>query len=519
MKKMNLIKKFSMLLLVFVALFGFTIQAKAAAPESFTMSAPKRLDSYISTVYFNYKTTSNGTVVYCTEFVKNPPPAGTYFTKNRQLDAGIAYILENGYPNKKFTGNNNQDYYITQLAMWWYIDKVNGTSSSITTRFESGKFDSYSLTPYVKQLKDGALNAKSKGYATPSIKLSTNNVNLTISGDKKYFVSQTISVKTSSVSGNYTVKLTSAPSGTIVTDVNGNSKTTFAQNEGFIVKVPASSIGKDNLKNTISLSVSATGSVNKAYEYKTTQVSTQNVTPAVLYPETSTVSDNLSLNLNSSGVKISKQDITSKKELPGATLVVKDEKGNQIDKWVSKDEPHYIYNLASGTYYLTETIAPEGYVLSTETIKFTINNDGSVQTVVMYNTQKEEPVVKISKQDITSKEELPGATLTIKDSKGKVVATWVSTNEPYYLTLKPGKYTLQEDIAPEGYVLSSEIIEFEVEDDGEITTVIMYNEQIAEEVVVPITDSSSTLIYILSIVMIIGGLGLVYYYKKIRQQG
>ena len=177
-------------------------------------------------------------------------------------------------------------------------------------------------------------------------------------------------------------------------------------------------------------------------------------------------------------LNVSKQDITTKEELPGATLVIKDKSENIIDKWISTNEPHYIEGLKEGEYTLTETIAPDGYKLSSETIKFTLKADGSIQSVVMYN-EKEVTKVKISKQDITSKKELPGATLVIKDKNGKVVETWVSTNEPKYIEgLKPGDYTLTETIAPDGYELSKETIKFTLKANGTIQNVVMYNNKI-----------------------------------------
>ena len=86
------------------------------------------------------------------------------------------------------------------------------------------------------------------------------------------------------------------------------------------------------------------------------------------------------------GASISKKDATTGSELPGATLVVKDYDGKVIDTWVSTDKPHLIENLKAGIYTLTETIAPNGYILSTETVTFTIKDDGSVTPVVMYNS-------------------------------------------------------------------------------------------------------------------------------------
>ena len=85
-------------------------------------------------------------------------------------------------------------------------------------------------------------------------------------------------------------------------------------------------------------------------------------------------------------VKISKRDITSDKELAGATLQIIDEDGNVVEEWVSTNEPHFIESrLISGKEYtLRETIAPNGYQIANE-IKFTVNADGSVTEVVMYD--------------------------------------------------------------------------------------------------------------------------------------
>ena len=209
-------------------------------------------------------------------------------------------------------------------------------------------------------------------------------------------------------------------------------------------------------------------------------------------------------------VKISKQDITSKEELPGATLVIKDKNGKEIDKWVSTTEPHYIEGLEPGEYTLTEVVAPNGYVLSKESITFTVKADGSITEAVMYNSRT--TITKISKQDITTKKELAGAELVIKDKNGKEIDKWVSTTEPHYIEgLEPGEYTLTEIVAPNGYVLSKESITFTVKNDGSITEVVMYNTLYE----VPITDlnvSKTMIIVALSLIML--GAGVVVYYAK-----
>ena len=60
-------------------------------------------------------------------------------------------------------------------------------------------------------------------------------------------------------------------------------------------------------------------------------------------------------------VKISKKDITNKKELPGAKLKILDENGDVVEKWTSGKKPHYIEKLPIGNYTLVEVTAPNGY--------------------------------------------------------------------------------------------------------------------------------------------------------------
>ena len=85
-------------------------------------------------------------------------------------------------------------------------------------------------------------------------------------------------------------------------------------------------------------------------------------------------------------VKISKLDITTDKELAGATLQIIDKDGNVVDEWVSTTEPHFIEaELTAGEKYtLHEAAAPDGYVIAND-VEFTVNSDGTVTKVVMYD--------------------------------------------------------------------------------------------------------------------------------------
>ena len=157
-------------------------------------------------------------------------------------------------------------------------------------------------------------------------------------------------------------------------------------------------------------------------------------------------------------LQISKTDITTGKELPGARLTLTDTEGKKIDEWVSTEEPHYIEKLPVGIYKLTEITSPDGYGTAEE-ITFEVKNTTEIQKVEM----KDAPLrkVEISKTDITTSKELPGAHVSVTDESGKVIDEWISTDKPHTMTLNAGKYTLKEEKAPEGYVTAEEVV-FEV---------------------------------------------------------
>ena len=168
-------------------------------------------------------------------------------------------------------------------------------------------------------------------------------------------------------------------------------------------------------------------------------------------------------------VEISKVDITTNKELPGAELIITNKDGKEIDRWVSTDTPHYIEKLPAGEYTLTEVTAPDGYAFA-ESVTFTVLPIGEVQ---QFEMRDDVIKVEISKVDITTNKELPGAELTITDKNGKEIDRWVSTDTPHFIEKLPaGEYTLTEITAPDGYDIA-ESIRFTVLPTGEVQTVVM----------------------------------------------
>lgn len=153
-------------------------------------------------------------------------------------------------------------------------------------------------------------------------------------------------------------------------------------------------------------------------------------------------------------ITASKREITGTKEIEGAKMTVKDEAGKTVDTWTSGKEEHYVSGLEEGKKYtLIEETAPDGYVKA-ESIEFTVSKEKKNEAYIMKDKQ-----VSVTKTDITGTQEVPGATLTVKDEDGNTVDTWVSGDKEHYVSgLEEGKtYTLVEETAPEGYVRAEEI--------------------------------------------------------------
>lgn len=203
------------------------------------------------------------------------------------------------------------------------------------------------------------------------------------------------------------------------------------------------------------------------------------------------------------------------KTVVGATLHIEDSNGKKIgESWVTDNNAHSIEKLEPGVYYLVEDKAPDGYVRNKSKVKFEVK--GNEIKVIEVKMTNEKSVVEISKQDATTGEELPGATLKLTDEKGEIVDEWVSTDKPYIIKgLKDGKYKLTETIAPEGYTLSTKTVEFEVKDGKVDKPVVMENELTP----VPSTGGTrSTLLLFVAMLDIALGIGIINYVRKTRLQ-
>ena len=506
-----------------------------AAAKTIKVGKATLLPGYVAGTKYNIKPLVGGGYGYCLNIHKGNASNTTQYLQN-EMNAGIAYILENGYPKKHFTGDKKKDFYITQGAIWWYLDDTTGTSY-LSKSFKTNGSDKYGLRKYMKKLVSGAKEAKKNGYSKPSLNAKVSSTKMTLSSDKKYYVSKAIDANAKNIDGKYKVSVTSAPSGTIITDTNGNKQTSFKASEKFLIKIPASKIAEGKTVSA-KVKITASSTINKAYKYAPKNDSIQPIT--VLQPYTKSVSDTIGVKATKpktpkpeptptpnnlpkpAKVSILKLDKDTNATVEGAVLVVKDANGNEIDRFTSTSEAHEIENIANGTYTVEEVEAPSGYELSTEKETFTIDDDTKTVEVKFYNTPKDR-MVTISKVDSTTGNPVSGAVIVVTNENGEEVARFTSTNEAYVIKDIPdGTYTVEEEEAPEGYFLNEESQTFTIDSEHLSYQVTIKNVPKTCEnggkdddecyVEVPNTGSSSITFYLIGIAIISAG-GL-YVYKN-----
>ena len=162
-------------------------------------------------------------------------------------------------------------------------------------------------------------------------------------------------------------------------------------------------------------------------------------------------------------------------------------------------------------YVITELKSPDGYATA-EPVSFKTNKEQNL-TVDMTD---EITQFEFYKKDITSQEELEGATLQIKDKNGNIVDEWVSGKTPHKITgLTVGQtYTMIEVIAPVNYKIAQNK-EFTVSNTGEVQKITMYDElmPVAKKVKTG-DDNSSIMMYMIVSVITASVFSFIYYRKK-----
>lgn len=517
MKHLRCLATFMIMLVV--ALFGgislVNASAQTSIPDKVVTDGFREI-TYIENYPIIVKRTDGGKYsVYCLD-QDYTYGANITFNKTGEVDPGFTYILN----NRPVTSDPDRDFYVTQMAVWYYEDLISQDNHNLSINVKEYLIKHKDEAGIAKEIYDLYYGAKLYKLNDEANKdhlkiLNTEPVVFKIDGD--YYVSSEIYVKADEVD-KLSYSLDNAPKGSkVVKSTNGVK-----------VKIPADFL-QPGEKIDVKLTIEGTYKKYTAYYYfYNTKYQRVLFQDPVYTEEKDTESISMTAyNSTKYNVNISKTDITQANEIAGATLTLKDAKGNLIDKWVSTNEAHKIA-LAPGEYSLNETIAPKGYKLSSTTIYFMIDKAGSLfaknekgeyQSVAKINMINELiDVVSFAKKDAKTDAYLAGAKLVIKDVNGKTIHEFTSTDSVYQYSLETGYYTLSEVSAPNGYVLSNEVVYFYLASDGTLQVknnkgnyedcamVVFYNTPINKsDVVVPSTGASATLMIVSGIALAIGG--------------
>ncbi|WP_141526307.1 SpaA isopeptide-forming pilin-related protein [Bacillus cereus] len=138
--------------------------------------------------------------------------------------------------------------------------------------------------------------------------------------------------------------------------------------------------------------------------------------------------------------------------------------------------------LEPGKYTLKETKAPQGYKLLKEEIEVVVEANKVVE--VQIENAKELGSLQVIKKDAESETVLAGAEFKLKNEAGQVVGEAKTTNKEgvvKFENLVPGKYTLEETKAPEGYKALEVTVEVNVVANEVVKQEVM-NEKVKEEI-------------------------------------
>nr|BAM66960.1 collagen binding protein [Lactococcus lactis]BAM66971.1 collagen-binding protein [Lactococcus lactis] len=183
-------------------------------------------------------------------------------------------------------------------------------------------------------------------------------------------------------------------------------------------------------------------------------------------PQLVVASDNF-INYQGSAELI-KHDINGQ-ALSGAIFKVIDADGKTIKEGLTSDETGkvLIESLAPGDYSFVETKAPEGHILNTLPVNFSISGEeeGKVKVVMasdnFINYQGSAELIKHDSQG----QALEGAIFKVVDSKGKIIKEDLASDKTGKVlidNLAPGDYSFVETKAPSGYILNTSKVDFTI---------------------------------------------------------
>lgn len=193
-----------------------------------------------------------------------------------------------------------------------------------------------------------------------------------------------------------------------------------------------------------------------------------------------------------------------------------------ITSFKTIDGFYKIENLYLGNYCLVETETALGHVLNDKPYCFKLEFKDSKTPIVSLNYTIKNFIgkgnVEITKTDISNSNALQNALIEIYNVDNELIFSgYTDSNGKIVVENLPiGKYKFIEKEAPSGYIINTEEHFFEIKENCEIVKSYLTNEKEPEETFdVPKTSvADSKIIDVITITLVIAGIGFVIYDKK-----
>lgn len=155
-------------------------------------------------------------------------------------------------------------------------------------------------------------------------------------------------------------------------------------------------------------------------------------------------------------LEITKVDADTGETLAGATIrVALDDGSDSWDVYTNASGKATLTNMKSGTYTVTEIVAPEGYLLNEEPVLIKLE-PGKTAAVTLKDKAK--PGIVIKKYDEDTGFPLENAEFSVAKKGGSIVYEGMTDKEGKIKVegLEEGWYTITEIAPPKGYLISTE---------------------------------------------------------------
>lgn len=444
MRKIKKFKKFSLIFISFCLLNIITILSTVNAVNINSQniisggdcgSLLKYKGIVVKAYYAQYVKDGVSYPAYCLDKTKQGVDDSLSYSVSVQeaiTDVKLWRIIINGYPYKSIQelgcSNKEEAFTATKQAIYCYIHGNNPNDYEAIG--EAGK---RTLNALNKILKD-AQNCNETQISN-NIKINRGSESFKVDSKNKNYVSKTYSIKAGAPITNYKVSLLAQdgqlPEGIKITDLNNNSKQEFSQNEEFKILIPIKNL-KDNGSFKINIK---TQIKNKPVLYGKAENSAYQdyaLTAATYEDATGITEDNYYK--NETKIKIIKQDKDTKVKLEGVefNLLDKDKKVIHANLKTNKNGEVEISNLLPGKYYIKETNAKDGYIISEDLVELnvefnqnvivTINNKFKEKTEIKIEQKEESATIDSSKTN-TSEKSIINMETELKESHKKLPVT------------------------------------------------------------------------------------------------